>query len=590
MAIREEDGRVGIDSLSFDGDHTRLGTIDLDLELDENKWLVNMNRRGRWIAASTGHDVFLIEIGDQGLSEPRRLGRQEASVTRVEMDEHSRFVATTDAECRIRLWNLDGTAPPTLLQGPPEGCSSLGTSGDAEGFLAVRGRTPSDGDYELGIWSLVNGQPQLLRRFDWVRTGSMNAEYVARTGFDQKIRLCPIAAPADAEPIFLARGEISQVWMPEFHPNGEWLAVPDNNGLSLWPLARPYPAVIRSHDDSVNDLVFGPGGRWLASSSSDDTVRVWPLEGRAPPPGRTLTQDKGLWALARSPDGRRLLVSTLWGGRLLSVGDDRPITHADEDISVPGGSWFTALSPDGRLAAFLSADYEDTIRKITIWDLDSREQVATLAEGGVMGNTPPHFIGNTHLMVLEGSGLRRWNIDTGESDLLFEGKFQRFAVSEDRRRVLLMETPAFNDPGRAIFVDLETGVATPLETHGNRVEAVALDIAGTVAVTADRDGVVRVGPVTGEEPHILLGHERSVEALAVDPEGRWIASGSKDTTIRLWPMPDLAKPPLHTLPLDELITKLKTLTNLRVVRDPESATGWTLTHDPFPGWETLPTW
>jgi hypothetical protein len=55
-------------------------------------------------------------------------------------------------------------------------------------------------------------------------------------------------------------------------------------------------------------------------------------------------------------------------------------------------------------------------------------------------------------------------------------------------------------------------------------------------------------------------------------------------------MPDLSKPPIHTLPREELIAKLKTLTNLRVVRDPESATGWTLTHDPFPGWETVPTW
>jgi hypothetical protein len=25
-------------------------------------------------------------------------------------------------------------------------------------------------------------------------------------------------------------------------------------------------------------------------------------------------------------------------------------------------------------------------------------------------------------------------------------------------------------------------------------------------------------------------------------------------------------------------------------RDPESSTGWTLTHDPFPGWEKVPTW
>jgi hypothetical protein len=60
--------------------------------------------------------------------------------------------------------------------------------------------------------------------------------------------------------------------------------------------------------------------------------------------------------------------------------------------------------------------------------------------------------------------------------------------------------------------------------------------------------------------------------------------------IRLWPMPDLSKPPLHTLPHDQLIAKLKTLTNLRVVRDEDSATGWTLTLDPFPGWETVPTW
>ena len=63
-----------------------------------------------------------------------------------------------------------------------------------------------------------------------------------------------------------------------------------------------------------------------------------------------------------------------------------------------------------------------------------------------------------------------------------------------------------------------------------------------------------------------------------------------DGTIRLWPMSDLAQPPLHTLPIAELIAKLETLTNLRVVPDPDSMTGWKLEIGPFPGWEEVPTW
>ena len=54
-------------------------------------------------------------------------------------------------------------------------------------------------------------------------------------------------------------------------------------------------------------------------------------------------------------------------------------------------------------------------------------------------------------------------------------------------------------------------------------------------------------------------------------------------------MSDLSKPPLHTLARDELIAKLKSLTNLRAVRDPSSDTGWKVEVGPFPGWATVPT-
>jgi WD40 repeat protein len=118
----------------------------------------------------------------------------------------------------------------------------------------------------------------------------------------------------------------------------------------------------------------------------------------------------------------------------------------------------------------------------------------------------------------------------------------------------------------------------------------ALDPAGATLVTGDIHGVLRISPLTGGEPHLLFGHTDVVTSVAVSPDGRWIASGSEDGTIRLWPMPDLSKPPLHTLPHEELIAKLKSLTNLRAVRDPASDTGWTIEAGPFPGWATVPEW
>ena len=101
---------------------------------------------------------------------------------------------------------------------------------------------------------------------------------------------------------------------------------------------------------------------------------------------------------------------------------------------------------------------------------------------------------------------------------------------------------------------------------------------------------MRVGLRSGGEPHWLLGHVGRIAEAAISPDLRWVASTGEDSTIRLWPMPDLSKPPIHTLPHEELLAKLKSLTNLRAVRDPASDTGWKIEVGPFPGWKDVPTW
>jgi hypothetical protein len=46
---------------------------------------------------------------------------------------------------------------------------------------------------------------------------------------------------------------------------------------------------------------------------------------------------------------------------------------------------------------------------------------------------------------------------------------------------------------------------------------------------------------------------------------------------------DLTKRPLHTLPYEPLLAKLKSLTSLRAVCDPSSDTGLKIEIGPFPG-------
>jgi WD40 repeat protein len=445
------------------------------------------------------------------------------------------------------------------------------------------------------LWTLGGNGPEILRRLDvgkeeipiWVDPVGLR---VAKTPQEPKSRVWSLMAPADAEPLILAQGDTQFMFLPRFSPDGRWFATAADDGLIMWPLDGPHPIVIRRHEERVRGLAFGPDGQWLASSSWDGTVRMWPLTGSPPPAGRIIFDGGGaLSKLVATADGDRLLVGTENSG----VWEISPATGESHKVPLfEAGAVEVAFSPDGRLAAAVGGQWFGEKGVVRVWEVASGDEVAVLDPRDRRNSYGIEFIDNNVLLTANESVLRRWDLETGETDVVFGGPVFSFVVSEDGQGVVINEFT--QDPSAeriaASFVDLATGAVIPLESHGDSAYPAALNPPGTIVATGGVDGIIRVGPTTGEEPQLLLGHEGGIFALAIDPQERWIASGGTDGTVRLWPMPDLSKPPLHTLSREELIAKLKTLTNLRVVRDEESATGWTLTHDPFPGWETVPTW
>jgi WD40 repeat protein len=447
----------------------------------------------------------------------------------------------------------------------------------------------------IPIWSLeagilepvriLQGPDSIWGGLDFDSSGTLLASGHER-GF---VCLWDLVGPRGADPLTLQYDSESEVDALTLQPSGRWLAATnDGGGVRLWPVQRVFPRVFEGHRNMVAEVAFAPDGTWIAANGSDG-VRKWPLMGSdADAPWKYISEARGVFAF--DPDGRFVVVAPSEGKvHLVPLGGGDPrMAPAPQQLSRA-----MAVSPDGRLAAWGGAQ-SGADRVIRVWDLVSNE-IRVLEVGREDAITDLIFTPTGDLLAAYGKGsnlsgassgpftLRQWNVEDGTQEVLMDG-VQWFDLSRDGRHLLTILDE------RVVYHDLQQGQSTELpslEAEG-RTLSLALDPSGAVAVTGGEDGVIRVGPVTGGEAHLLFGHESSVLTLDVSPDGRWIASGGADATLRLWPMPEGS--PFHTRPYEDQLATLRSLTNLRAVRDEESQTGWSIEIGPFPGWEEVPTW
>jgi WD40 repeat protein len=438
----------------------------------------------------------------------------------------------------------------------------------------------------LHVASLASGREPRQMTADWSRRDArVNGVTFDRTGrwlaaaFDQGLRLWDVSRAPDAAPYSLGRGRITARLGVAFDPSGRWLAAEDLGGLTFWPITQLWPTVLRVAKDQPRDVAFDPAGNWIAAANRFGGVEIWPLaEGQR---HRQFAQDIHVSTLAVSPDGKLLATGTLGKVLLVSVSSSRSRELDGFDSFV----WAIAFDHTGRhiaAAGRLKGGRHEIVR---IFDLESG-QTKDLDPGDGADIASVSFLPDGNVLTSSFGGLYRLHLQSGSSERLGAPPGIAF-LGPGGRHVLILETSNPNFPmGRASVYDLETGRGWPLTSHGDQVTLMAWELSGKRIVTGSRDGIVRVGPVTGEEPHLLIGHDGPVWGVRVDPSGRFVASASEDGTVRIWPMP--VGRPLHTWPREALLDKLLSLTNVRIVPDSTAANGYRSTFVPFNGWDRDP--
>ncbi len=504
----------------------------------DNYW--DVDRVHRSFVYARGKQLLAQPLGGIAAGEPELVAVAPDEILTVRVSPDGLMVAANVQKAPTRLWWL----------APPRGEIAL-TAAPGGGYQLYRSLAFSPDSAQLAI-------------------GAGSSYY-----------LWNLEDPPDAEPRILHRRGMALALGAAFSPDGRSLATVEPNGNDVWSLEGRYARVLRKAGEAWG-LGVAPDGSWIAASGTQE-ARMWPTRRATELSARQVVD----WAsetqrLAVSPDGSRMAVGQATGEIHILAADGKRIRTIRPFTRSPIA---LAFAPEGRVLAYAGGERHPEEAFIRVHDLDT-DEVRDLVPGHGVFITHLAFTADDRLIESSLDSLGVWDLASGSRRELFQGPVWDGQPGPEGDSVVFLEhTGIFSGVPRRI--DIDSGEERPLADWGT-VGGLTVTRAGEL-IGATPEGTLQVGPLVAGPPHLLFGHQGFV--MNSTTSGEWIVTGGNpDQTVRIWPRPDVTETPFHLLPYEELLARLRALTNVRVVRDEESETGYGTEIGEFPGWEVVPEW
>ena len=383
--------------------------------------------------------------------------------------------ATASEDKTIKLWNLNGQK---ILEFKQQ-------------VAATDVRFSPDGTKLATAWSdgtaqLRNLDGKVVQHFKVTRNW---IESIRFTSDSKKLIIGLTAGTAqlwsfDRRLIQTFKGLPSDITDSVFHPDRKRLAiVAIGEAVHLWKLnteqGQEFKQELRGHRGEVRNLSFSPGGKTLATASSDGTARLWSFK------GQLIREFKGhradVYDIDFSPDGLTLVTSskdrTVWLWNL----SGQPLKKFRDFQTSPFRVHF---SPNGLKLAI-----------------------------GLRN-------GKIQLRNLQGQVLKEWQAhQKAVSDLSFDREGNRLLTSSDDQTAKIWQ--------------LDGQLIQTLK-HTDLVLSASFSPNNEKLATASADGVARLWTIKGELLQTFNNNASPIRDVQFSPDGLQIATASDDGTVRLW--------------------------------------------------------